>query len=539
MSHVFISYSKKNRVYARRLADHLRERGFDVWIDDRLDVGDQWWLVIERAIENCGAFTVVMTPASKASEWVYREVMYALDLKKPVFPLWLDGKNWPLFVGEQYADVRDENLPPDSFYSRLAEYAPCRTQTGADVTEAAPGAAPSEPAFDVHAAITEFYRTRDRGRWVDALDWLVRIRESGDMPRWFDVAQLEHEIQAEIAREEEAERQRHGAEEAERARQEWEAARVREYAILRVMAGHEEDPVRVWAALQMFWEAYGDYDPDGLAEKVRPPDILDVLPPPFEWVDIPAGEVTLITEKGWRKNYVPEEGHKTFLVVRFGLARYCVTNAQFGMFLEADGYGQKRWWTDDGWEARLKGWTWVGSSWKETGTPWVEPRYWRDLKWNGAERPVVGISWYEAVAFCRWLSEQVGYEARLATEQEWQRAAGGDDGRTYVWGEDKPNKELANWNLELGRTTPVSSHPLQAERQPYGLYNMTGNVWEWCATDYDTGSQDIHKKAEVRVLRGGSWSSCTPGDLRVAFRYNWYPFLGYSFIGFRVARSFR
>lgn len=74
MAHVFISYSKKNRDYARKLADHLLELGFDVWIDDRIDYGDDWWRTIVRAIRNAKAFIVIMTDESDRSVWVQREV---------------------------------------------------------------------------------------------------------------------------------------------------------------------------------------------------------------------------------------------------------------------------------------------------------------------------------------------------------------------------------------------------------------------------------------------------------------------------------
>ena len=65
---------------------------------------------------------------------------------------------------------------------------------------------------------------------------------------------------------------------------------------------------------------------------------------------------------------------------------------------------------------------------------WSEPRFWNDSQWNGAQHPVVGVSWYEAVAFCLWLSDVTGERIMLPTEDQWQYAAQGDDGRTYPWG---------------------------------------------------------------------------------------------------------
>jgi formylglycine-generating enzyme required for sulfatase activity len=134
MSHIFISYSKKNRAYARAIADYLLTHGFDVWIDDRIDYGDEWWDVIVRTIRECAACVVILTPESKSSKWVKREVGLADQLDKPMFPLLLNGENWELFVWTQYVDVRDGSLPPPDFCDRLAEIVPPREARGTDVT---------------------------------------------------------------------------------------------------------------------------------------------------------------------------------------------------------------------------------------------------------------------------------------------------------------------------------------------------------------------------------------------------------------------
>jgi formylglycine-generating enzyme len=149
MSHVFISYSKKNRDYVRRLADHLLELGFDVWIDDRIDYGNDWWCTIVRAIRDAKAFIVIMTDESDQSVWVQREVTLADKHKIPAFPIWLAGdfhssENWAIYVRTQYADVRKGQLPPIDFYERLAEVAPRRSTHGEVVTETPKEAVRSE-----------------------------------------------------------------------------------------------------------------------------------------------------------------------------------------------------------------------------------------------------------------------------------------------------------------------------------------------------------------------------------------------------------
>lgn len=139
MSHVFISYSRRDQFYARSLAQKLTAEGFNVWIDDRIDHGEDWWLTIVRALKSCDAFIVIMSPEADASRWVQREVTIADSLQKPAFPLLLAGdllqsQNWTIYIRTQYTDVRDGQLPEADFYERLAAFTPrSQTQAGAEV----------------------------------------------------------------------------------------------------------------------------------------------------------------------------------------------------------------------------------------------------------------------------------------------------------------------------------------------------------------------------------------------------------------------
>ena len=135
MSHVFISYSKQDRDYATDLATELREKGFDVWLDDhRLHSSEDWWNSIVAALWNCSAIVVILTPASDASRWVQREIMIADERGKPMFPLLLKGDidtpNWSIFVRTQYTDVRNRELPEADFYDMLGNYAQRKADRG-------------------------------------------------------------------------------------------------------------------------------------------------------------------------------------------------------------------------------------------------------------------------------------------------------------------------------------------------------------------------------------------------------------------------
>jgi formylglycine-generating enzyme required for sulfatase activity len=139
--HVFISYDRDDQPYARGLASSLRERGFEIWMDDRIDFGDRWWREIVKAVRASAAFVVVMTPDSEESEWVEREILLAQDERKPIFPVLLRGKVNPLLISRQYADVTDGRMPPDGFYRRLGRAAPTKPKV-----ETRPAERPAQPA---------------------------------------------------------------------------------------------------------------------------------------------------------------------------------------------------------------------------------------------------------------------------------------------------------------------------------------------------------------------------------------------------------
>jgi hypothetical protein len=119
MGHIFISYSHKDGKYARKLAKALKQKGFDVWIDERIDYGTVWPKEIEKYLDECEAFIVVVSENSLESKWVQNEVTRAERKRKPIFPLLLRGEPWISIETTQYVDVRGGKLPPSKFYERL------------------------------------------------------------------------------------------------------------------------------------------------------------------------------------------------------------------------------------------------------------------------------------------------------------------------------------------------------------------------------------------------------------------------------------
>lgn len=192
--------------------------------------------------------------------------------------------------------------------------------------------------------------------------------------------------------------------------------------------------------------------------------------------------------------------------------RYPVTCGQYRTFIEARGYQNSTWWSDAGWR------------WLQTEGV-TKPLYWSDdTRWD--DRPVCGVSWYEAEAYAQFVGK------RLPTEAEWEKAASWDAAakcrRTYPWGEDPPTEKHCNHDNAISQTTPVDTYA--AGQSAYGCYDMLGNVWEWTTTLFDgyqgfasypyPGYSQVYFDGQHYVLKGGSWAT-RPWALRSSFR-NWY-----------------
>ena len=177
-----------------------------------------------------------------------------------------------------------------------------------------------------------------------------------------------------------------------------------------------------------------------------------------------------------------EEGRTVEIGQPFWIGRYPVTNQQFAAFVAAGGYGDRQWWSNEGW------------AWLEEEEA-AEPRYWRDRRWNAPNQPVVGVNFWEAEAFCAWAG------GRLPTEEEWEAAARGPKGLVYPWGDAWQDGICNTLEAGLGVTSPVGLFP-RARQADRAIDDLAGNVWEWCASLYDPKSKDC---PDARVLRGGSW----------------------------------
>ena len=244
-------------------------------------------------------------------------------------------------------------------------------------------------------------------------------------------------------------------------------------------------------------------------------------------------------ERGW---FADEQPQHTVSLDAYWIGQTEVTNAQFQQFVDAGGYAAERYWSAEGWQVR-------------SDEGWGGPRCLEDENFNAPDQPVVCVSWYEAEAYTRWLSEASGAAIRLPTEAEWEKAARGTDGRIFPWGDEFDGNRLNfcdvnceyDWKDETyddgyTYTAPVGSYPEGAS--PYGALDMAGNVWEWVndwyQEDYYSQSPGSNPQGpatgESRVLRGGSWYR-DDYLVRSARRDYVFPGLWIGDVGFRCVRS--
>ncbi|MCA9925732.1 MAG: SUMF1/EgtB/PvdO family nonheme iron enzyme [Anaerolineales bacterium] len=221
-----------------------------------------------------------------------------------------------------------------------------------------------------------------------------------------------------------------------------------------------------------------------------------------DMIPIPAGTFLMGDEK------------RQMHVNAFAIARHSVTNAQYRYFVEDGGYTEKwrRCWTDVGWEWRIR-------------NNWTEPHYWQNAEWTIDNKPVVGVSWLEAMAYANWLAQKTGRAYRLPIDAEWERASRHTDGREYPWGDKWHDGIINSEEAGVGRTTAVGAFPRGMAE--CGTHDMSGNVWEWVQNLWRGG--DIY-----RSLRGGAFDDVLQ-NMRVAFRSGSYPRYRLNYVGFRIA----
>jgi formylglycine-generating enzyme required for sulfatase activity len=297
--------------------------------------------------------------------------------------------------------------------------------------------------------------------------------------------------------------------------------------------------------------------------------------PDLAWCSVPTGPFWLGARAADQEAYDNEKPRHRLTLPAFFIARYPITNAQFSPFIVDGGYENKQWWTEAGWAWRHGNepepdLTWIADQdLRKQYAEWLAQRpvarrstpfFWDDERYNLANQPVIGVSWYEAIAYCAWLHQQCimcgqgvtmeseplatllstgGWQVRLPTEAEWEKAVGGDadrrQQRRYAWGD---TWDVTRANVDNQVEYPCAVGIFLAGAAACGALDMTGNVWEWTLSQYaeypyKSDARNAPAGEASRVLRGGAWGDHAR-DARVSSRSLAPPAFFSSYVGLRV-----
>jgi len=287
----------------------------------------------------------------------------------------------------------------------------------------------------------------------------------------------------------------------------------------------------------------------------------DYLLPPM--INMPAGMYPIGDDNS---QYDREKPAHTVQLEAFSIGQFPVTNAEYALFMQADGYKDEQWWDTDEALAWLRGegstegskqqWRenrktfqsvseqtirdlvtqnritskeaddWITirnwsdeqfESWLDetfpSGQIYRQPEYWNDTRFNNPAQPVVGVTWFEARAYCKWLSAQTGKPYTLPSEVEFEASARGLDGRQFPYGGTFDVSRSNTFESHIRRTTPVG---IFDNATPEGAYDLSGNAYTWTHSIYADDlpypytdfkiREDVNRTKVRRVLRGGSWA---------------------------------
>jgi len=244
------------------------------------------------------------------------------------------------------------------------------------------------------------------------------------------------------------------------------------------------------------------------SRELRPPRLGDEMTEPvlgMQFVYIPKGSFVMGSPENEPNRYPDERQHEVTINSGFWMGKYEVTFKQYDAFCKATHHARA---FDEG--------------------------------WGRGQRPVINVKWFEAVEFARWLSKKSGHHYRLPSEAEWEYAARAGTKTAYSWGNKPADFTAYAWNTS---NADNQAHPVGLKKpNPWGLYDMHGNVWEWTAStyseDYDGSELKVSspKSKALRSVRGGAWYFY-PKGMRSADRRIYSPWLHWSYIGFRLVRE--
>lgn len=480
---LFLSYARVDQPIAIQIAEAL-SGNHEVWLDERLYAGQRWWDEILRRLDWCEGFVYLLSPESVISKYCLRELNLALDTKRYIFPALIqrDTEVPENIRGIHYADLSSgltfnagAPLLNAIHNAELSGYAQGGRTAGSRLVDYGE---PIDVTNNVTTIITRAADAMEAGRYDEAVFLLKRAVEQGVQVQYINLENMLREADA-------------GLEEQMKKR-----ASENEYrTIVELVRRKRTRPIGI-AAFERFHQDYPDYDPESLAEfananreygaesvpvTLMKPRARPVIPM-LEWCDVTPGKLIVITGKNGhaRKDTLPVEA--------FYISRYPATNAQYDVFAnDPEGYADPRWWD----------FSLAAHNWREKN-PEPAPG-----KFQGDNRPRENVTWFEAMAFCNWLSARTNLKITLPTRQQWQRAARGDDHRLYPWGGEFDTQFANTLESKVRMTSEVRRY--DAGASPFGVIDMAGNTWEWCLnSSYDDTDITAEKP---RGVHGGSFMS--------------------------------
>jgi formylglycine-generating enzyme required for sulfatase activity len=454
----FLSYSRINKDFALKLAKELKSAGFLVWLD-QLDIptGARWDNELEKALEECEIFMLILTPAAIASENVKDEIGYAIDNSKRILPILLENCNVPLRLRRfQYVDFTtmsyDEgvksakqlltNLINEVTVPRgKIQAGPQDKESQAKVENIAEQKAKSDQFESERETVIKASALLAQGKqlfqykdWSGAAQIFRQVLTL--IPNHAETMKLLSNVEAQIQQEREALARKIEEPDTEDRPSQPEVQPAEEMAA--------PPPKRfsrktiIFGAVGSLLALTGIIGASIFLTGNRPSPITSV-----GMVNIPAGSYPISTDSNIE-------------VADFWIDRYEITNNDYAKFI------------DD--------------------TQNDPPRYWVDGQIPSGQRnhPVSQIVWDQAEEYCSWAGK------RLPTEAEWEIAARGPFGWKYPWGNNPDSVKQ-----ETKGTRPVDSNP--ANLSYFGAYYMSGNVWEWVKDPYTSTAKNEH------VMRGGAY----------------------------------
>lgn len=493
---IFVSYARVNRAYCVQIVDILDFH--DIWYDQNLTAGGDWWKQIQQRLDWCEGFIYLISAVSLASDYCRKEFETARALGKHIFPILIEEN---LDIPEalhtlHYVDI-SKGLTVEAVRQLVraifaAEHQDRQNRENTMAVEI------------IGSDLTAAVRAMELGQYERAIDLIQQLKTRDDQPAFINLDQMLLQAQAALERLQQ--------------RQQME----REYRDIYYLIHSPITHTIGKDAFAKFHQTYPDYDPDNLAVYLDPlpePQKRPAKPesglkrlnkvsariPLLEWCEIPGGMVRI--ESGNRGGAKPIDS--------FLMARYPITNMQYHLFLKApNGYCDPAWW-DFAPDAR---------AWRENTPKPAPPAF------KGADRPRENVSWYDARAFCNWLSALLKAEITLPTLRQRQHAVMGDDDRGYPWG-NVFDKNRCNTHESGTRMTTVVNHYPEGVNK-YDVYDLAGNIWEWCMEVVPDEEAENDPNYKVMVHGGAFFSPHTRAH--VAHYLLVPPQTRFASIGFRV-----